>query len=322
MASRRRVLVLLNPQAGRREKNAATPQQFSDDAGLGAEIIVPDPSDHDAQLTQARQEIADGVDAVVVRGGDGMVAAGVNLVAQTGIPLGVIPAGTGNDFARAAGIPRTPGPALQRVLTALGSPVLPTAAVDALRVRLRVPGTSREFWVANSLNIGFDAEVNQRADALRHIPGSLRYLVGLARSLPGFHAQRMHLSLDGTDHDLDAALICVHNGPFIGGGIPLNIQARHDDGLMNISTVGRVSRIGLTLLFPLLYARAHPLLRPLSAHRATRLQVRVPASVPIYADGEAVHALPLESRTGAETGETGVVDLDVSVVPGAVRLIR
>lgn len=320
MPRRRRILVLLNPHAGRGELGGATPQQFSDDAGLDAEIIVPDPDDHAVQMAQAHRELAEGVDAVLVRGGDGMVAAGVNLVAQTDVPLGVIPAGTGNDFARAAQLPLSPPAALQHLLTALRAPELTTVAVDALHVTLRAPGVTREWWVANSLNIGFDAEVNQRAETLRHIPGSLRYLVGLVQSLPGFHTRRMRLQLDDVVHELDAALICVHNGGYIGGGIPLNTQAKHDDGVLNVSTVGRVSRTGVTLLFPLVYLGAHRLLRPLSAHQATRLRIHIPAGVPVYADGEAVLAPPL--GTPSATEDAGHHELQVQVVPGAVRLIH
>lgn len=323
MAPRRRILVLLNPQAGRGELDGATAQQLSDEEGLDAEVIVPDPSDRASQMASAHQIFAEGVDAVVVRGGDGMVAAGVNLVAQTGVALGVVPAGTGNDFARAAGLPRSSDAALQQLLEALRAPVLNTVAVDALQVTLRAPDVTRDFWVANSLNIGFDAEVNQRADALRHIPGSLRYLVALGQSLPGFRTRRMRLRVDHTIHDLDAALICVHNGPFIGGGIPLNTRARHDDGLLDVSTVGRVSRTGVTLLFPLVFARAHRILRPLNAHRATQLLMRVPVSTAVCADGEVVHAPPLgEPWSVNDADNAGVLDVDVTVKPGAVRLIR
>lgn len=175
---RRRVLVLLNPRAGRRRSLTRARRRIAAHTGLALDLIVPDPDDHDAQSDHARRAVRDGVDAVVVRGGDGMVGAGFAFVARhhpggSAVPLGVVPAGTGNEFARAAGLARrNPRQALDAVLAALQAPQMRADDVDALWLRITSDaGATSQRWVANSVNIGFDAQVNRRADALRGSPG-------------------------------------------------------------------------------------------------------------------------------------------------------
>lgn len=285
--------------------------------GLSVELIVPEPGNHAAQMEQARAVIAEGVDAVVVRGGDGMVAAGLSLVlgAQGDpIPLGVVPAGTGNDFARATGLSRRdPREALDVVLRALERPVMRVVAVDALRLRVSTDGAVHdERWVANSVNIGFDAQVNRRADALTRVPGSLRYLVALFGEVRRFRPISFEAAVDGEPiARRESALICMQNGPTIGGGIPLAPGAEIADGRAEVSYVDPLSRPGLVGLFPLVYLRAHRLLRPLHTRRARRLRVHVPAGVPLFADGDAVLA-----------GDHPGCEVEVDVVPGAVSLLR
>ena len=294
---RRRVLVLLNPHAGRRRSLARAEARLRERPGLSVDLVVPDPADRAAQLTAARAALADGVDAVVVRGGDGMVGAGFGLVcdhaAATGrrVPLGIVPAGTGNDVAGAAGLHRhDPRAALEAVLRALEAPHVRTRAVDALRVSVTRPATGPEdeadgtgvvvtrHWAANSVNIGFDAQVNARANRLRRVPGPLRYLAALTLEARAFVPQELELTLD--------------------------------DGRADAVLVGPLPTAGLMALFPLLYVRGHRLVRALRTVRVGRIAVRVPAGMPVFADGDPVLEEP---HDGCE--------VTVEAVPGAVALL-
>lgn len=316
---RRRVLVLLNPRAGRRRTLERARRRIAEHSSLSLELIVPDPSDHAAQMSRARRAVGEGVDAVVVRGGDGMVGAGFALAAEgaegdRAVPLGVVPAGTGNDFARAAGLARhDPRKALDVVLRALESPSMSTSEVDALRLLVTVDqGVREERWVANSVNIGFDAQVNRRAEVLRVLPGPLRYLAALLVEVRRFRPISFDVAVeDAAFRARRSALICVQNGPTIGGGIPLAPSADVADGRAEVSFVDPLSRAGLMGLFPLVYLRAHRLIRPLRTSRVRGLRVRVPAGVPIFADGEEVLG-----------GQHRGCEAEVVVAPGAVRLLR
>lgn len=317
-APTRRVLLLLNPAARQARALRHAQRRIEGHPGLHIDLIVPDASDQAIQFDQARAAVEEGVDVVVVCGGDGMVSVGVSLVAGRGTPLGVIPAGTGNDFARAAGIPRRCEPALQRVLRALSQPQLPVRAVDALRVHAEAHddgvGGARWRWAANSVNIGFDARVNQRANADRRTPRQLRYLVALLREVPRFSPLKFVAQFDDAAAALlDSALVCIQNGATIGGGIRLAPGARIDDGLAEVSHVGPLSRAGLMALFPLLMLGMHRWLRPLTTIRARRCRIWVPAAAPVFADGD-------EFLSGASTGADGYW-VSVELVPGAVALL-
>lgn len=100
--------------AGRAGRAAAAAMVRFADLDLPAELLVA--ADHTALARAARGRVAGGIRALVVVGGDGMVALGVNVAATAGVPLGVVPAGSGNDFARSAGIPRgDAGAAVDRI---------------------------------------------------------------------------------------------------------------------------------------------------------------------------------------------------------------
>ena len=309
----RTVLVLLNPAAGQGRHAARIQRHLAEYASPDLKLIVPDPTDHQEQLRQAHEIIGAGADAVVIFGGDGMVHAAVQLLAGTQVPLGVVPTGTGNDFARGAGIARRATiKTLRNLLHHLGQPELATAEVDALRVRITAAGQPpQECWAANSVNIGFDARVNQRANQLRAVPGPLRYLTALAQTVPSFRPIPFSITVDGENAERrDSALVCLQNGPFIGGGIPLAPGARADDGLLDLSVVQPLSRPGLVALFPLLMLRGHSMLRPLKTDQHQRVLVDVPPQVPIYADGDELVA-----------GADRQCQVEVLLQPRALRLL-
>lgn len=242
-----------------------------------------------------------------------MVSRAVNLVAQRAVPLGIVPTGSGNDFARAVGIPRRTSEAVRRLLEALQQPELPLRPVDALRLKSSFEPGFR--WAANSVNIGFDARVNQRANAQRGVPRRLRYLAALAQEIPWFRAVEFELQIDSEEEVVQhSALICIQNGSFIGGGIPLSRQGRPDDGWAEVSHIAPLSRPGLVVLFPLLMMRMHRWLRPLVTQRLRHIRIHVPEGVPVFADGDELHSGTSESGQG--------VDVEAELIPGALLLLR
>lgn len=203
--------------------------------------------------------------------------------------------------------------ACPRLLDGLRDGALRSCTVDALHMTVTTPDSGQSHvWVANSANIGFDALVNARANTYRRLPVTGRYLVALLRELPAFRPARFRISRDDQPpQNLTATLICVQNGPWIGGGIPLAPAADPRSGTAVMSTVDRIPRLVLAGLFPLIYLRAHRLLAPSRQHRVERVRVTVPSGVPVYADGEEILA---GTHRGAEVA--------IAVMPAAVRLIQ
>jgi diacylglycerol kinase (ATP) len=252
----------------------------------------------------AATAVASSPDALVVVGGDGMVSLGVNLVALSTIPLGIIPSGTGNDMARGLGIPvGDTDAAIEALVLALA---LPAQAIDAGRIHSTDAGTgvTTVTWFAGVLSAGFDAIVNERANRLRYPRGKNRYLVALAIELARLRPIRYRILIDGVETVTDAALIAVGNNRSFGGGMRVTPDALIDDGLLDVLVVTPLSRVAFLRLFPRVFAGTHVLDHRVSIRRATRVRIEADA-VAAYADGERVSLLPV----------------DIEIVPGAVHVL-
>lgn len=302
-----RVLVLVNAASGQ-GIDEATRIHLREHAPArlrGTGIVVIDEPELARLRERAAAELARGAAALVVIGGDGMVSLGVDLVAGTPVPLGILPAGSGNDFARAAGIPtarRRWREALDRLLRALEHPDAYVRRVDALRVRCG----GRERWVANSVNFGFDAVVNARANELR-LPGTLRYLAAIVQEAGRFEAREFGVRLDdGPAERLATTLVCAANGGSIGGGVRIAPRADLADGRVEVVTVAALPKLGFLALFPTAMLGMHVHLPQVCIRRAARLEVTGPPELPVFTDGEPI----------------GAGGFELEVVPGAWRLLR
>lgn len=235
--------------------------------------------DGDHALALAQQAVRDGVEGVVVIGGDGTVNLGLQAVAGTGAVLGIIPTGTGNDSARYFDIP-------------LKDPV---AATDLI-----VRGHTREVdlartgnrWFITVLAAGFDAVVSERAAQMGWPRGQMRYNFATLAELRTFRPLSYCLDIDGVTHELDAMLVAVGNGPSFGGGLRITEGALLDDGLLDVVVIKPVSRWELVRTYPQLFAGTHVTHRQYERFRGRRVTVAAPGVVG-YADGERIGSLPL-----------------------------
>jgi diacylglycerol kinase (ATP) len=273
------IALLVNPTAGRgrgaRAGRVAAATLRAD--GHRVRELLGRDADEAADLTAAA--LADGPDGLVVVGGDGLVHLAVQQLAGTGVPLGVVPAGTGNDVARYLGVPRRDPAAAARLVT-------------AGRVRRMDLGRAGSRYYATVLAAGFDSQVNQRANAMRWPRGQMRYNVAVAAELRTFEPVRFALELDGTRHDLDATLVAVGNGPSYGGGLRICEGAVLDDGHLDVVVIRPVTRVELVKVFPRLFNGTHVTHPQYEHHRVTSVSVAAPGTA-AYADGEWFGQLPL-----------------------------
>ncbi|MCT1396506.1 YegS/Rv2252/BmrU family lipid kinase [Microbacterium sp. p3-SID338] len=277
------IAVLSNPLSGK-----GRGQRVADDAlahlrRRGADVRVY--AGRSAADTRRLAAVAldAGPDGLVVVGGDGTLSGILEVVCAAGVPVTVVPAGTGNDLARALGLPRADvAEAVELALT--GVP----RAIDIGEVRTST-GTSLFLTVAA---LGFDARVSDRTNRLRWPSGALRYylalLVELVRLRPFDFTIRVD---DGPETAAPGTLVAVGNTASYGGGMPVCIGAAPDDGALDIVAVGPLGRLRLVRLFPLLLRGTHLARREVRHVRARTVTVAAPGLV-AYADGE---------RVGAET---------------------
>jgi diacylglycerol kinase (ATP) len=228
----REIALLTNPTAGKGRGGRARAAVLERLRGAGLQVRDLSGQDADEALDLARAAVADGVESLVVLGGDGMVHLGVQAVAGTGIPLGIVPAGTGNDVARYFDLPRKdPVAAADRVIAGT------TRQVDLAR--------AGDKYFATVLCAGFDAMVNERANRMTWPKGQMRYNLATLSELRVFRPLPYTLELDGKQLRLDAMMVSVGNGPSFGGGLRIAEGALLDDGMLDVVIIKPMSRTSL-----------------------------------------------------------------------------
>nr|MDQ2957444.1 sphingosine kinase [Actinomycetota bacterium] len=228
---------------------------------------------------------------VVVCGGDGIAHLAANALAEGDIPLGIIPAGSGNDTAAALGLPADPVLAADALLAALIAGSVARIDLGYCEAAPVSPTASGRWWLT-MLYGGFDSGVNERANAMRWPRGRRRYDLAIAAELVRLKIRRVRLTLDGKELDLPATLVAIGNGPQYGGGKLMTPGAKMDDGFFDVTVVGPVSRLTLARLAPKLPRAGHIGHPAVSQYRARTVSFAA-EDVICYADGERVAALPV-----------------------------
>ena len=305
------VTVVVNPRAGRGRAARTLPRVL-------AELVQSRPDSHlvvhqttsfdDARLRtiqaveRARPaEPGEPGDSLVVMGGDGMAHLGVNACAGTQVTLGVIPAGTGNDFCRGVGIPSSIAAATRVV--ADGS----TARIDVNRASGSLVDGAESRYVGCTVSTGYDARVNLRTNDSKMALGALAYGWVALSELARFEPMDYRISIDGHRSELPAMLVAVSNSAYIGGGMQIAPGADPTDGLLDVTVIHPVSRATLLRLMPSLYTGKFIKDPAVEQLRARSVVVDGQPGMYAMADGERL----------AER-----VPVTIEVVPGSLSIYR
>lgn len=294
------VTLFVNPTAGRGRAGQRVEriQQLFEAGGVSLDIVrsraVRDLED------QVTSHIQNGVRKIVVVGGDGSVHEAVNGLQRAGVDcaLGIIPSGTGNDFAKACGIPLDWEQATRSLLQRMTS-ASPVRRIDIGRVNGR--------YFANGIGIGFDAKVTRIARSYRWRIGDFVYLLAILRCLydgvatPDMRIHNEHIDLSGP-----VTLATVCNGSWVGGMFHIAPMADNADGKMDLLIANPVSRMRILALLPLLMRGKHMHEPEIVHHLVNKLTVTASAPVESHLDGE---VQPLQAR------------FDIEVLPAALDLL-
>jgi YegS/Rv2252/BmrU family lipid kinase len=286
-----RAVLIVNPAARRAARAEARAAAAFARAGVACEVRRTARPGHAAELAAARGD----ADAVFVLGGDGTAMEVVGALAGTGVPVGIVPGGTGNLVARVLGIPLDPARAVAALLA--GAPAL----VDLGLVRAGAagaaggaPGPWRHF--AFSAGVGIDAHMIERTPAAwKRRVGVLAYAAAAARATLSGRTFAARVSVDGWEWSGDAATVMVANfGAVLGDRLPLGPGIRADDGLLDLCVLAPRSRVdALRALARLARRDFRP--DPALVYRAgVRFRVETAPARPAQADGELIGATPLE----------------------------
>jgi diacylglycerol kinase (ATP) len=285
------VAVVANPRAGRgRGARLAGPVRAAL-AAAGRDVLVLTGESGAESTALAADAVGTGVDAVVAVGGDGLVHCVVQALAGTGVPLGIVPAGGGNDLAGTLGLPPSPRDAV--------------AVIAAGRTRdVDLGRTDSGIWWAGVLNAGFDSQVVARAERMHRPHGPWRYDLAAYFEILHLRHHRMRITLDGVSTEETVTLVAVGNSPRYGGGMHIAPGADLADGRFDVVVAEAMTRRTLARLKPLVRAGSHVRHAQVRVHRAVSVTLDAP-DLPAYADGEPVGLLPVST----------------TCVPGALRVL-
>jgi YegS/Rv2252/BmrU family lipid kinase len=275
--------IILNPASGRGRGARVESElcRYLEAEGLGFDLVHTAGRWHAAEL--AEQAVRDGFELVIAAGGDGTAHEVVNglMTASDGREagtLGIIPIGSGSDFAHTVGVPSDLRAACRRL--AHGQAKI----VDVGRITM--PGRASRYF-DNTLGIGFDGVVTVEAVKVKWLRGLALYLpVVLKTVFLSLKIPRVTVKYDDEEMALPALMICVANGPREGGGFYVAPDAQPDDGLFDLCITREVSRLAMLGLIPHFMQGTHVDKEPVTMTRARRVTISSPDDLVAHVDGE------------------------------------
>jgi YegS/Rv2252/BmrU family lipid kinase len=281
MSIDRRHLVLVNPSAGGGRARDLLPRLEGAlrNRGLAYRLVMTTSLEHGVE--EARTAAADG-EIPVVMSGDGLVGQIGGALVDSDMPLGVIPGGRGNDFARVVGIPTAIPDAVD--LLAAGH----TRSIDVGEVN------GRRFLCIASC--GFDSDANRIANETRVVKGNLVYLYAALRALAAWKPARFEVTLDGERREFTGFAVAAANNKAYGGGMFLAPDAELDDGLLDVVYTTQISKLRALANLPKVFSGSHIESDHVHVVRAAEVEIRADRPFTVYADGDHLADLPATVR--------------------------
>ena len=300
-----KTLLIFNPMAdhGRSGQKASDLRAMVEEMG-GADWQGTEYPAHASQIAAHAAER--GYETVVALGGDGTVHEVINGLMKVEVErrprLGIVPLGSGNDFAFAAGISFNPQEAIRRVFTGAAKPI---------DVALIQDGAGRSEYFNNTAGIGFDAAINIRSRQITYLSGFVMYLTATLQSIAlNFHAPHMKVTYDGGVLDQPILMLTVGNGPREGGGFVTTPSSKIDDGLLDFVYITQISQFRMLQLLPKVMNGTHIHEPDVKLGQTTHLTLDADRALPIHIDGELFAPYEADVRR-----------VEINLFPAAVRVI-
>jgi YegS/Rv2252/BmrU family lipid kinase len=271
-------ILVVNPTAGRGRAAKLIPEARQSLEGSFGRVEVLETSAPGSGVEQVRQAVEAGAERIVVLGGDGTLHEAANGLLRAAVterpPIAILPAGTGNDYAKMA---RTLGMPTREAVRRL--------ATGSIR-RFDVGVAWGEYFL-NAVGIGFDAEVARVVSGWKRLTGMPAYLAAVFEVLSSFPRMDLVVESDGGNFTDNLLLLEVAIGPCVGGGFRLTPDARPDDGWFDLCAIRHKSMGAILVRLPLVMLGRHTGLRDVRMLRATRVAI-TSRNGPLHAqfDGE------------------------------------
>lgn len=285
----RTVALLVNPAAGGGRGVEVAARAVERLRSHGVEVTRLCGSSSEESLELARHAIADGVDALAVCGGDGMIGLAVQAQAFSGIPIGIIPAGTGNDLAREYGIPLNN--------PEVAADVIAAGRVEQVDLGKATPDDGEPRIFASVLCAGMDSAVNRRVNEMTILGGPLRYVLASAMEFPTYRPRRFRMTFDPGESTEETVETEVVLSAFAitrsyGGEMRIAPNAHRSDGLFDVVYVDKISKLRLAWNFRRIFFGTHIGIRGVNSRRCRTVRIEA-QDTEAFADGDAVAPLPV-----------------------------
>ena len=293
-----KVFVVLNPYANRWGAKRRRPMVEEALRTIGIEFELRETTSR-GHATRLAKEAAEGdFDAIIAAGGDGTLHEVINGLVQAAgngptKPFGILPIGTGNDFASSANIPRKLEEAVQ--ILQQGK----TEQVDLASINGQI--------FINNCAAAMEPLVTIEAEGLQRLSGSVRYIVALARALLKLKAWQMHVKWDSGEFLGPVYLLSVCNGVRTGGSFIMAPEAKISDGLLDFVLVPEVPMRTVFAILPRLFNGSHIKHEKVTYLRTQKLEISSRPGTPIHADGEVL--------------EQSIDRVNYTVLPGKLTLL-
>ncbi len=264
---------VVNPRAGRGRGAVVAEELPGRLAALGrtGEVVLTEGPRDGVRIAR---EAAERCGLVVAVGGDGTAHEVVNGLAGTDATFGVIPIGSGNDLAHALGIPDDVDRAIETL-----------ASGREERIDL---GRYDDGWFANSLGLGFEAQVTIESQKIHRLRGFAIYLWAVVQALAHLRCPDLVIRADDRVLEGRRLLVCIGNGPRVGGGFYLTPDARPDDGLFDICLVNEMGRMSVMTTLPKAISGTHGNDPRVEMLRAATIEIESSEGFPFHVDGEVI----------------------------------
>ncbi len=300
-----KTMILVNPQAdhGHTLRKLELLRPMVEEFG-GADWSSTTHPMHAAEI--AREAAEAGTNLLIIAGGDGTIHEVVNGLMEVPVEarpkLGILPIGSGNDFAHSLGIRGDSIELLKKIYT--GTPK--RIDVGAYKV-----SDGKQMYFSNTFGIGFDATVTIRTLKLTFLRGFIMYFVAVLQTiLLNLDAPQMQITADGKSWEEETIMLVACNGGREGGGFAVAPEAEFSDGLLDYASVCRVSRVMMLRLIPEVMNGTHGRFHQVRLGKFRRLDVHSQHPINIHADGEVLYGFG-----------TNVTDVSIEVVPQAIEII-
>ena len=296
----KRIALLTNPLAGKGAAVHAAQRARDRFSQLGIDVVSLQGASAASSLQLAEAAVKDErLDALVVCGGDGLINLALQAQAQTDMPLGLIPAGTGNDHAREYHIPTDPEKAADVVAQGFFT-TTDLGLITEISQDSEEPAETR--WFGTIACAGFDSLVTDRTNRMTWPKGQNRYNLAIVREVMNWRTIPTRIVLDHeTVIDEGIKLCSIGNTQTYGGGMKICPTANHHDGLFDLTIMGDISRTKAVGKFAKILKGTLQEGDGISFYRAKHVRIDMP-NMNCYADGDLMTTLPMELEVVSGAG--------------------